>query len=60
MSTQNLVENAPEANLPAMLVSKLLPYVKSLSDSRKLTDEEVQEDLQYLQTQLKDSFEGLT
>ena len=55
---RNLVSKAPSANLPAMLVAKLLPFVNSLS-TRKWTDDEIVEDIQYLQEELKANFKSL-
>lgn len=56
---RNLVVKAPAANLAAMLVAKLLPFVQSLA-SRKWSDEEIKEDIDFLVDELKQSFEGLT
>ena len=56
---QNLVAKAPSANLPAMLVAQLLPFVKNLS-TRKWTDEDIPEDVQYLRDELNARFESLT
>ena len=56
---QNLVAKAPSANLPAMLVAQLLPFVKNLS-TRKWTDEDIIEDVQYLRDELNARFESLT
>jgi len=56
---RNLVSKAPAENLPSMLVAKLLPYIKSLA-SRKLSDEEIVEDVEYLQAELSDQFDSLT
>ena len=50
---------APSANLPAMLVAQLLPFVKNLS-TRKWTDEDIIEDVQYLRDELNARFESLT
>ncbi len=58
-SFRNLVIKAPTQNLPAMLVAKLLPFVQSLGN-RKFSDEEVAEDVDFLQAELERSFEGLT
>ena len=59
LSRQNLVAKAPSANLPAMLVAQLLPFVKNLS-TRKWTDEDIPEDVQYLRDELNARFESLT
>jgi hypothetical protein len=56
---QNLVTKAPSANLPAMLVAKLLPFVKHLC-TRKWSDEDVIEDVQFLQDVLNENFQSLT
>ncbi|KAL8280153.1 hypothetical protein RQP46_007483 [Phenoliferia psychrophenolica] len=56
---RNLVVKAPSENLAAMLVAKLLPFVKSLA-SRKWSDDEIKEDVDFLVEELKVSFEGLT
>ena len=56
---QNLVAKAPSANLPAMLVAQLLPFVKNLS-TRKWTDEDIVEDVQYLRDELTARFDSLT
>ncbi|KAG8832478.1 H(+)-transporting V1 sector ATPase subunit H [Serendipita sp. 400] len=55
----NLVAKAPASNLPAMLVVKLLPFVKNLS-TRKWTDEDIVEDIQYLKEELTANFQSLT
>ena len=57
--TQNLVAKAPSANLPAMLVAKLLPFVKNLA-GRKWSDEDIIEDITFLRTELAANFESLT
>lgn len=56
--SQNLVAKAPESNLPAMLVAKLLPFVKNLS-TRKLLDEDITEDIQFLKDELTENFRSL-
>lgn len=56
---QNLVAKAPSANLPAMLVAQLLPFVNNLS-TRKWTDEDIVEDVQYLRDELTARFDSLT
>lgn len=57
---QNLTTLAPEANLPAMLSAKLLPYLQSVSNSRRWQDEEVKEDASVLKEQLQSLRKGLT
>jgi V-type H+-transporting ATPase subunit H len=54
-----LVNNAPNENLPAMVVAKLLQFIKALS-ARKWTDQEIVEDLSFLQDELQASFDQLT
>lgn len=56
---QNLVTKAPSANLPAMLVAQLLPFAKNLS-ARKWSDEDIIEDVQFLQDELYTNFQSLT
>jgi V-ATPase subunit H len=53
------VKNAPDENLPAMVVAKLLQFIKALS-ARKWTDQEIVEDLSFLQDELQASFDQLT
>lgn len=56
---KNLVTKAPSANLPAMLVAELLPFVKNLA-ARKWSDEDILEDVNFLRDELKARFESLT
>lgn len=56
---RNLVTKAPSANLPAMLVAQLLPFVKNLA-TRKWSDEDILEDVQFLIDELNARFESLT
>ncbi|KAH9981470.1 ATPase V1 complex subunit H [Lactifluus volemus] len=56
---RNLVTKAPSANLPAMLVAQLLPFVKNLA-TRKWSDEDILEDVQFLGDELNARFESLT
>ncbi|KAI5900134.1 ATPase, V1 complex, subunit H [Schizophyllum commune H4-8] len=56
---KNLVSRAPTANLPAMLVSQLLPFAKNLA-ARKWSDEDIVEDVQYLRDELAARFQSLT
>lgn len=56
---RGLVTKAPAANLPAMLVAQLLPFVKNLS-TRKWSDEDIVEDVQFLKNELSARFESLT
>lgn len=57
--TQNLVVKAPRDNLPAMLVAQLLPFAKNLC-TRKWSDEDVVEDVQFLRDELAANFQSLT
>ena len=59
LSFQNLVAKAPSQNLPSMLVAQLLPFVKNLG-TRKWSDEDIIEDVQYLKDELNARFESLT
>ncbi|KZO92597.1 ATPase V1 complex subunit H [Calocera viscosa TUFC12733] len=56
---RNLVVKAPHANLPAMLVAKLLPFLQNLA-GRKFSDEDIKEDVVFLKDELKAQFESLT
>ncbi|KAL0071655.1 H(+)-transporting V1 sector ATPase subunit H [Marasmius tenuissimus] len=56
---RNLVIKAPSANLPAMLVAQLLPFAKNLC-TRKLGDEDIVEDVQFLRDELAANFQSLT
>ncbi|KAK7466870.1 H(+)-transporting V1 sector ATPase subunit H [Stygiomarasmius scandens] len=56
---RNLVTKAPSANLPAMLVAQLLPFAKNLC-TRKWTDEDIVEDVQFLRDELNANFQSLT
>ncbi|KAK7043755.1 H(+)-transporting V1 sector ATPase subunit H [Paramarasmius palmivorus] len=56
---RNLVIKAPGANLPAMLVAQLLPFAKNLC-TRKWTDEDIVEDVQFLRDELTANFQSLT
>ncbi|KAF8753311.1 V-ATPase subunit H [Rhizoctonia solani] len=56
---QNLATKAPTANLPSMLVAKLLPFCKNLA-TRKWTDEEILDDITFLRDLLQQNFESLT
>jgi len=53
------VTKAPAANLPAMLVAKLLPFAKNLA-TRKWSDEDILEDVQFLKEELNIRFQSLT
>jgi len=54
-----LVEKAPEANLAAMAAVKLLPFCENLS-TRKWSDAEILEDVNYLKAELEENFHTLT
>ncbi|EIM82503.1 ATPase V1 complex subunit H [Stereum hirsutum FP-91666 SS1] len=56
---KNLIIKAPAANLPAMLVAELLPFANNLS-SRKWSDEDIPEDVQFIRDELKSRFESLS
>ena len=54
-----MITKAPKQTLPALLISKVLPFVKTLQ-GRKFGDEEIKEDVEFLIEELTKSFEGLT
>lgn len=56
---RNLIQKAPKPTLPALLIAKVLPFVKTLQ-GRKFGDEEIKEDVDFLVEELTKSFEGLT
>ncbi|KAI7905870.1 ATPase V1 complex subunit H [Cokeromyces recurvatus] len=56
---KNLVEKAPAQNLAAMLVAKLLPFTENLS-TRKWSDADILEDINYLKERLEEDFQSLT
>lgn len=56
---RNLVVKAPAANLPAMLVCQLLPFIKNLA-TRKWSDEDILEDVRFLKDELNTRFQSLT
>lgn len=56
---RNLVEKAPEANLAAMAAVKLLTFTENLS-TRKWSDGEILEDVNYLKAELEENFQTLT
>ncbi|KAF8925603.1 armadillo-type protein [Dissophora ornata] len=56
---RNLVEKAPEANLAAMAAVKLLTFTENLS-TRKWSDGEILEDVNYLKTELDENFQTLS
>ncbi|KAJ2959036.1 hypothetical protein NQZ79_g5447 [Umbelopsis isabellina] len=56
---RNLVEKQPEANLAAMLVAKLLPFTENLS-TRKWSDSDILEDIEFLKSELQENFQSLS
>lgn len=56
---RNLLAKAPEANASAMLGSKCLPLCENLL-SRKWSDEEIEDDLQYMKEELAQRLRGMT
>ncbi|KAG0046843.1 H(+)-transporting V1 sector ATPase subunit H [Gryganskiella cystojenkinii] len=56
---RNLVEKAPESNLAAMAAVKLLTFTENLS-TRKWSDGEILEDVNYLKAELEENFQTLT
>ncbi|KAI8584129.1 hypothetical protein K450DRAFT_168483 [Umbelopsis ramanniana AG] len=58
-SFRNLVEKQPESNLAAMLVAKLLPFTENLS-TRKWSDTDIVEDIEYLKAELEENFHSLS
>lgn len=59
LTSQNLLTQAPTANLPSLFTSQTLALITSLQ-ARKWSDEEIEDDLTYLSTELKSRLEGLT
>jgi len=59
LGPQNLLLVAPDVNVPSMIAAKLLTLVTSLS-SRKWSDDDLIEDIDYLKVELKQRLEGLT
>ena len=56
---RNLIEKAPTENMSAMLVAKLLPLCEHLA-TRKWTDQEISDDIEFTQTELQQNFQSLT
>ncbi|KAI7889805.1 armadillo-type protein [Mucor mucedo] len=56
---RNLVAKAPAQNLAAMLVSRLLPFTENLS-SRKWSDSDILEDINFVKERLQEDFQSLT
>lgn len=53
------MEKAPEANIAAMAAAKLLTFTENLS-TRKWSDAEILEDVNYLKAELEENFQTLT
>jgi V-type H+-transporting ATPase subunit H len=53
-----LIEKAPAQNMSAMLVAKLLPLTEHLA-TRKWTDQEMMEDIEFVKNELQQSFQRL-
>lgn len=57
---QNLAEKAPDANLGSMLVAgNLLPLIQSFS-TRKWSDDELKDDIDWLKEQLEEAKRKMT
>lgn len=56
---KNLLLKAPSQNGPIMLGSKVLPLVEILSE-RKWSDEELEEDLKFLASELEEKLKGMS
>ncbi|KAJ9065428.1 H(+)-transporting V1 sector ATPase subunit H [Entomophthora muscae] len=56
---KNLLEKAAESNISVMIGHKLYEFVDALS-SRKWNDTEIQEDLEFLKTELQNIVAGMT
>ena len=54
-----MIEKAASENMSAMLVAKLLPLCDHLA-TRKWTDDEIAEDITYIQNELQQNFQSLT
>lgn len=54
-----MIEKAPTENMSAMLVAKLLPLCEHLA-TRKWTDQEISDDIEFTQTELQQNFQSLT
>jgi len=57
---KNLVIASPSHNLPALLLAKASPYMQQLQQSRKWSDEDLREDVDFLQDELKRAKQRLT
>ncbi|RCH90842.1 H(+)-transporting V1 sector ATPase subunit H [Rhizopus azygosporus] len=56
---KNLIEKAPTENMSAMLVAKLLPFTEHLA-TRKWSDQEIVDDIEYMITELQQNFQSLS
>ncbi|ORX81668.1 ATPase, V1 complex, subunit H [Basidiobolus meristosporus CBS 931.73] len=56
---KNLIEKAPEENMASMLVHKLLNFSENLA-TRKWSDPDIIEDIEFLKSQLEENFQSLT
>ncbi|KAF8924994.1 H(+)-transporting V1 sector ATPase subunit H, partial [Dissophora ornata] len=56
---RNLAEKAPEANLAPMAAVKMLQFCENLS-TRKWSDSDILEDVNYLKAELEENFQTLT
>ncbi|KAI8639812.1 ATPase V1 complex subunit H [Parasitella parasitica] len=56
---RNLLEKAPAENMSAMLVAKLLPLCEHLA-TRKWTDQEISDDIEFTQNELQQNFQSLS
>ncbi|KAG0358290.1 ATPase V1 complex subunit H [Gamsiella multidivaricata] len=56
---RNLAEKAPEANVAAMAAVKMLQFCENLS-TRKWSDNDILEDINYLKAELEENFQTLT
>ncbi|KAI7901019.1 armadillo-type protein [Cokeromyces recurvatus] len=56
---RNFIEKASMENMPAMLVSKLLPLCDHLA-TRKWTDQDIADDVQFIRSELEKSFQSRT
>ncbi|KAL0090381.1 ATPase, V1 complex, subunit H [Phycomyces blakesleeanus] len=56
---KNFIQLAPKSNLSAMLVAKLLPFVEHLG-TRKWSDQDMKDDIGFIQTELQGSFQSMT
>lgn len=57
---RNLVARAPKENLAPMLVAKVLPWIRGSLQGRMFSDDEIKDDVEFLASELKSSFDGMT